>query len=134
MWNVLRAQDRSIPGCERCLGGAAQQLLCQELPLLLSHLLLPQASEEPAAPTVGTALDLVVKDTSGSGGGCPRRGPHLLPSHRSVPPGPRRGRRIAGSVTAGAAPGAAAAASDTLRSQQRHRSPGHFPARWETRG
>lgn len=82
-----------------------------------------------AAPTV---LDPVVKGTSGSGGGCPRRGPRVprtALSRRS-----RRLRRIAGSVTAAAAPGAAAAAPRTRRSQRRPRSPGHFPARWETTG
>lgn len=118
MWSVLRADARSIPGCPCCF----------------SHLLLPQPSEEAAAPTAGTVLDLVVKDSSGSRRGCPRRGPHLLPWLCSLPPGPCRRGRGAGSVTAGAAPGAAAAASDTRRCQQCHRSPGRSPARWETRG
>lgn len=56
--NVLHAQDRSTPACEGCRGGAAQQLLRQELPLLLipspwgeGHLGKPQRVFQKATPS-----------------------------------------------------------------------------------
>lgn len=100
--------------------------------------LLPRAFEEGAASAVGTTLDLVVKDAGCSG--CPRTACAPIASPPAAPasgspilPGLCCVRCVAGSVTAGAVPGAGGAASVRWRPQQHHHSLEHFPGRWERR-